>query len=758
MTQDDGVDEVRPSPPSNAPTPGHMPANPTLRFHCRPAAIAVLATSRRTPPSAASAPSTTRARPAAPSLAKRKSEQSLLSAEACDRLVGVLQQMELFEDAAPELLRACVQAATKIECAEGDTVLAEGTMCEDLYLVESGEFRTWHGEEPEAALPSYAAGDAFGLLALGAAFLVPRRATCTAGGVVHVLSRDALNSVFLPPGRSRSLKRGASDSPPREGPPCKECFVRSWLERALEETHAALAAASAQLDFLVQQRGVGGELGAMLLHKFKDQRALELTLKTWDKDRDGTISLPEFKVELQRCGILASAAAVESLFHSIDEAAEGHILLSKFKRRLLELKERSSATEAALTRHEEAVHVLRRRAELLALALHAEEAAAAAEARLVPLDDDLPVELRLWRLLQARALDAPSLMHAWDSNGDEFISVGEFRKHARNLGLSVGQREMEELHARLDRNGDGAVDLPEVKAFLAEGEAAMRARLRRVLSRREARAAHAARARARAAVAVCAAAAELRVARREAGVRRAVLRVPLELKLADALLSKGAEATARLLRSWSEGGATGRTISAQSFCCGVRQLGLEATDEEVRALFRHFDADGSRALEVKELRKAVKELGAAAGEVAKETAEERRRLADAQRHAAAAAAAVPRAEVEAEAEEEEEEEAEGEAARRAHSCRDASRRRRAVEEASERRGAELRRATSALSARACREAAREAARRAARKLAAERAPLAVKRTEGSNSSACAAPAASKPPSGHESRRCHTVRA
>lgn len=125
---------------------------------------------------------------------------------------------------------------------------------------------------------------------------------------------------------------------------------------------------------------------------------------------------------------------MEGLFKTLDETNSGMVQLVKFKRRMLEIKDTSSTAEATIARQQEVVRIHMERSKLADEALAAEEKAWHEEVTILPIDDELSHDVRLWRLLQANEMNhASKLVQLWDHNGDGVISKGEFRS-----GLAVG--------------------------------------------------------------------------------------------------------------------------------------------------------------------------------------------------------------------------------------------------------------------------------------------------------------------------------
>ncbi|KAL1524637.1 hypothetical protein AB1Y20_019524 [Prymnesium parvum] len=529
-----------------------------------------------------------------------------------DLLVGALKGVMLFSDAKPELLVACAQAMKMQNCLVGDAVIAHDTPDDSLFVVESGEFQATVREVNEGnfeitKLKKYASGDCFGEL-LFLCDVQPKSLTsCSSSGTLYILSRAAMNGAF------KAFCRGDNKF---------NCnFVLFKLRRIAKEWQDALEQSLARLNALKDERGVGGELGSLLLGKFRDMKTLELTLKSWDKDRDGTITLPEFGRELHAIGVKSSDDSIEELFKTLDETGSGEVQLLKFKRRMLEIKENSSAMEAALEKQEAEVHRLRERSLLGGEAVRAEEAALQEEAGLLPLEESLTPDARMWRLLASYQQHPQRLMQEWDSNGDGFISKGEFRQNARRLGLVATQKEIDQLFLKMDRDGDGSLCLAEVKAFLVENQAEVEQQVEQHSVVHAARRKKAAQLRAFATLTTGALLAEVQAVQHEEELHAIRRAIPLDAKLAEVVLQDGTDACARIIRSWTTTSGKQRRILPADFFKGVRQLDIEATDEEMMDLFNLFDPDHNGMIDAQELRAALRHLQEQVGGSIQATAE-----------------------------------------------------------------------------------------------------------------------------------------
>ena len=257
------------------------------------------------------------------------------SAETVELLVASLRRMLLFSDFKPELLPAIAQAAEVAKAREGEAIIEQGSLGKELYIVESGEYGVTTNRTGEQILKVYASGDSFGELAL--MYNAPRAATitCSKACALHVLSRDALDTIFSR-AAAKQLQEGGGDGaaaragnrksvgPSREAaaqPPLLG-FVHTKLLSVANAQRKLTSDAQGALALLQQERGVKNELGALLLDKLKDMRMADL-LKSWDKDGDGTIDAAEFKKEVQRLGLKAEDDELDLLFASLDDSGIG---------------------------------------------------------------------------------------------------------------------------------------------------------------------------------------------------------------------------------------------------------------------------------------------------------------------------------------------------------------------------------------------------------------------------------------------------
>ncbi|KAL3908282.1 MAG: hypothetical protein SGPRY_009861 [Prymnesium sp.] len=299
-------------------------------------------------------------------------------------------------------------------------------------------------------------------------------------------------------------------------------------------------------------------------------------------DRDGTITLPEFKRELLAMGVKAPSDDVEMLFKTLDEKSSGEVVLLTFKRRMLEIQEKSIVTEAALLKAEAELAVLQQRCLLAEEALQAEETAQREEASIVPLDEELTVDARFWKLLQEHQLfNISKLIQTWDNNSDGCISKGEFRQKARKLGLVASNKEIDGLFSKLDENNDNTLEASDLKNFITKYQGEVEEQVRQLEEAQLARKQRAVEMRMRASATAAALMAEVVATRQEQKLKQVRESIPLDVRLAEAMLQNGMESSSRILRSWTSTKGKHRRIVLNDFIKGVKQLNVDLNDDEV---------------------------------------------------------------------------------------------------------------------------------------------------------------------------------
>lgn len=73
---------------------------------------------------------------------------------------------------------------------------------------------------------------------------------------------------------------------------------------------------------------------------------------------------------------------------------------------------------------------------------------------------------RRFGFTQEQVAECRELFQIFDKNGDGEIDKNEFLPMMKALGLNLSPHEVEMFFSRMDINGDGAVELPELVHFL----------------------------------------------------------------------------------------------------------------------------------------------------------------------------------------------------------------------------------------------------------------------------------------------------
>ena len=239
------------------------------------------------------------------------------------------------------------------------------------------------------------------------------------------------------------------------------------------------------------------------------------------------------------------------------------------------------------------------------------------EARIVPLSSfkDLFADR-----LVGTYLSAEQLHDAWDTSGDDKISVAEFRLQVRALGFSTQQvtvYEIDELFRTLDANGSKFLLLREVQSAFKRMQVAIARYDARVASARDAAQ------QLRDAAAVHETAAK-RTATLESQSHQLELRKTgfgrlssLEQQLGKAMCQRNVK-----LSDVGHGGAFA-WCSKLLFRQSVRALGLhEADADALDSLYGSLDEDGDNTLRLPELKRALARLQTAAAVAAADDADQ----------------------------------------------------------------------------------------------------------------------------------------
>lgn len=195
-------------------------------------------------------------------------------------------------------------------------------------------------------------------------------------------------------------------------------------------------------------------------------RSVETLMRDMDKNNDGMISKPEFRLSVKHTLRMADerTSEIDALFDAFDSDGSGDLELREVSAALQKLIDASHQSDRKTAQVLERAAKLREAAEAFDKA--AEDAAAheAAEARFAAAWD--PVEARLGLLLTKRNIKIGDMVHGWDSNGNGLIEPDEFREHILALGLKDDGTGLDALFRSLDKDGSGTLDIDEIKAAL----------------------------------------------------------------------------------------------------------------------------------------------------------------------------------------------------------------------------------------------------------------------------------------------------
>jgi hypothetical protein len=76
------------------------------------------------------------------------------------------------------------------------------------------------------------------------------------------------------------------------------------------------------------------------------------------------------------------------------------------------------------------------------------------------------IDRRVGDGLRARNVKIGELVNGWDDNGggDGTVDMAEFVSHVRRLGVMGGDDELEDLFRRVDKSGNGGLDVADATA------------------------------------------------------------------------------------------------------------------------------------------------------------------------------------------------------------------------------------------------------------------------------------------------------
>eukprot|EP00928_Gymnodinium_smaydae_P083223 TRINITY_DN6646_c0_g3_i1.p1 TRINITY_DN6646_c0_g3~~TRINITY_DN6646_c0_g3_i1.p1 ORF type:complete len:2452 (-),score=696.63 TRINITY_DN6646_c0_g3_i1:107-7033(-) len=321
------------------------------------------------------------------------------------------------------------------------------------------------------------------------------------------------------------------------------------------------------------------------LHKNKT-RVREM-FKKWDEDGDGTVTKKEFRMGMRAFGLEDSTREqLDELFASFDKDGGGTIDFKELDKAIdytanvqlkpkllpgaVEIQDSTKnkiALRGSLKEQSSVRHVLRA-------------------------DDEVPVRAQLREYLDTNLIRVLDLFRKWDDNGDGFVSKKEFLRALMGLGLDAPAEEVSSLFDEFDVDGSGRIEYEEMDRLLRKGQdihlpEALRAGSVEVSLERN----HIA----------------LRGSLDEQSSVRHVIDnnsdIPVIVQLRQHLDAELLRVT-DLFKRWDDDGSG--EVSKREFRRALHALGMEASKEELEALFDSLDADASGSLEYGELAKAIR--------------------------------------------------------------------------------------------------------------------------------------------------------
>ena len=235
----------------------------------------------------------------------------------------------------------------------------------------------------------------------------------------------------------------------------KQLDLASEIELSLDATSAGLAA----------------QLGETLIESSANVKEF---LQDLDRADRGLITKADFRRSIRQMVPAVGTSSnneVDSLFDSWDQDKSGSLdvpeMKEAFGRLMVQAKERKAANAVKC----EKIERLRRHAEVTQKAEAATQGAEAVELELRERLERPSVESRLGILLVKRNVKVGDMVAKWDVDHDGALDKKEFLKNVTELGLDASTEEFEALYIKVDTDGSGMLEVPELVAYLKENQA-----------------------------------------------------------------------------------------------------------------------------------------------------------------------------------------------------------------------------------------------------------------------------------------------
>lgn len=216
--------------------------------------------------------------------------------------------------------------------------------------------------------------------------------------------------------------------------------------------------------------GLASMLGDTLLNSKLTAKDYLQELEKADK---GQVSKADFRKSVRALVPAIGTTSnneIDSLFESWDTDKSGMLDISELRAAFSMMKEQARERAARVVKRREKAERLRRHAEVTAKAEAATQAAEALEAELKERIERPPVETRLGILLVKRNMKVGDMVAKWDVDHDGALDKKEFLKNVADLGLEASAEELEALYVKIDADGSGQLEVPELVTFMKKNQ------------------------------------------------------------------------------------------------------------------------------------------------------------------------------------------------------------------------------------------------------------------------------------------------
>ena len=195
---------------------------------------------------------------------------------------------------------------------------------------------------------------------------------------------------------------------------------------------------------------------------------VEELVRSWDRNGDGVINKNEFRVAVRGYGFKEiNVLEIDGLFDKIDNDKSGELDLSEIKAALKKLQEQALNVGVSVDQEKAKSEALIGVAQVFQTAAAATAEYEAAAQKATQMKDNPSLGKRVGDAILKRNVKLGELVGQWDKDGNGAVDKKEFREQIHLMGIKVlDHREMDGLFDSLDQNGDGSLDLDELKVAL----------------------------------------------------------------------------------------------------------------------------------------------------------------------------------------------------------------------------------------------------------------------------------------------------